>query len=324
MIRSLLFVLLSSISAFTVSAQELFPLTEPASTIPDKAIAVRLTSQAYEEPGHYLRDLSDLKVEYGILPKLTVMLSGSVANHHNKELPPEFPAHNTPQIGVPHPYRFNGFDLYAKYRFLSLDGEHKHFRMALFGEASALWVAHDEAEPTLMDDTKGISGGAIATYLNHRFAVSFTGGFIHPFRYKGDIPDFIAGLPSVPTQVQYGNAAIYDVSFGYLLLPRKYESYNQTNWNLYVEFLGKSYTAAQVSVANILTGGYYPISATGIPVLQAGNYVDVNPGIQCIIRSNLRAEFSVGFPVIDRSYVHYYPLYTIGVQRYFFSRRKEA
>jgi hypothetical protein len=115
---------------------------------------VRVFTESYKEFSQF-RNLTAARVMYGLAPKLTVMLTADGANHHNALLPPEFPTHNTPNVGVHHPYRFNGIDLYAKYRFLSIDGENNHYRMALYGEYSYLDVAHDEGEPTLLDDTKG-------------------------------------------------------------------------------------------------------------------------------------------------------------------------
>lgn len=307
----------------STGAQELFPQMEPASTIPKGVFGARIFTESYKEFSQF-RNLSILKLMYGLTPRLTIMALPNASNHHNELLPPEFPTHNTPNVGVHHPFRFNGVDFYAKYRFLTLDGEHTHFRMAFYGECSYLSTAHDEGEPTLLDDTKGYGGGIISTYLYKHFAVSFTGGAIIPFEYKGSIPDFASGLPPVPTIVKYGNAVTYNLSFGYLLFPRTYKNYDQSNLNLYLEFLGKTYGTTQVQVSNILNpNSYYIISTKDIPVLQAGNYVEVYPGMQWIIKSNLRIDLSVGFPLIDKSYVHYYPVYTLGVQRYFYPNKKQ-
>jgi hypothetical protein len=248
------------------------------------------------------------------------MLNATTSNHHSKQLPPEFPDHNTPQIGVRLPWRFNGLNVYAKYRVLSVDGEKTHFRIAAYGEASWLEVAHDEAEPDLLDDTKGIGGGLIATWLKDHFAASFTGGYIFPFDYHGGIPDWLGGgLPDVPATVQYGRAINYSLSLGYLLLPRRYSNYRQTNLNLYLEFLGKSYTAGRVFLENIgAPGRSYEIKGTAATVFAPNNYVEVHPGVQAILSSNLRVDFSAGFPLIGHSYAHYYPFYMVGIQRYFF------
>ena len=309
-------VILLSLS-LPVRAQELYPITESASNIPKGVLGIRYFSETYNEVDR-MRNLFALRVMYSLTPKLTVEATPTISNHHNKQLPSEFPTHNTPQIGVTHPYLFNGVDFYAKYRFLTIDGENSHFRAALYGEYSVLKVAHDEAEPTLLDDNSGVGAGLITTYLKDHFAVSFTGGIIMPFKYTGDVPDQLQGLPGTPATITYGNAYNYSLSFGYLLFPKSYSSYNQTNWNIYLEFIGKDYQALQMQVGNIYYNSpKYSINTQGNKALQGIQYLEVYPGIQSIIRSDLRVEFSLGFPAINRSYVHFYPVYNIGVQRYF-------
>jgi hypothetical protein len=210
-------------------------------------------------------------------------------------------------------------DFYAKYRFLSLDGQNTHFRVAAYGEYSILKVAHDEAEPTLLDDNSGWGAGIITTYLKNHFAVSFTGGIILPLIYKGDVPDQISGLPGVPATITYGNACNYSLSFGYLLSPQSYTSYKQTNWNVYMEFIGKDYDEMKMQVGNVYYHlPQYAISVAGNKALQANQYIEFYPGVQCIIKSDLRIDISAGFPIESRSYVHFYPIYTLGVQRYFY------
>jgi hypothetical protein len=225
---------------------------------------------------------------------------------------------------VDHPYRFNGVDFYAKYRFFTRDGENSHFRAALYGEYSVLKVAHDEAEPTLLDDNSGLGGGLIATYLKNHFAVSFTGGYIHPFVYKGVVPDVLPGLPGVPATVTYDDGYNYSLSLGYLISPETYTNYRQTNWSIYLEFLGKDYGTAQIQVGNVYYNlPQYSISTAGNRALQSGNYLEVYPGVQAIIRSSLRVEFSLGYPVINKSYVHFYPVYNVGIQQYFYFHKKK-
>lgn len=303
-------------------AQELFPIAEPASNVPRGVLGIRFFDETYNEVDR-IRNLFALRVMYGITAKLTLYATPTVSNHHNQTLPPEFPVHNTPQIGVTHPYLFNGVDCYAKYRFLTIDGQNSHLRVAAYGEYSLLKVAHDEAEPTLLDDNSGVGAGIITTYLKKHFAVSFTGGYIRPFKYKGDVPDPIAGLPGLPATVTYADGYNYCLSFGYLLFPKTYADYNQANWNIYLEFVGKDYGAMQMQVGNVYYNlPQYAISTAGNKALAAGQYMEVYPGLQTIIRSSLRLDFSVGFPVIGRSYVHYYPVYTAGVQRYFYFHKK--
>jgi len=298
-------------------------MTEPASSVPKGSLGVRFFSETYNEVDR-LRNLFALRLMYGLTSRLTVEATPTVSNHHNPQLPPEFPTHNTPQIGVDHPYLFNGVDFYAKYRFLSLDGQNSHFRAAIYGEYSILNTTHDEAEPTLLDDNSGWGAGLIATYLKNHFAASFTGGLIKPFKYTGDVPDPIPGLPGVPATVTYGNGYNYSLSFGYLLFPDQYSSYRQTNWNIYMEFLGKDYDPVEMQVGNVYYKlPQYSISTAGNRALQGSQYVELYPGVQCIILSDLRIELSLGFPVVNRSYAHFYPVYAFGIQRYFNFHKKK-
>lgn len=309
----------------TMKAQELFPHNEPASNVPKGVIGIRPFYSTYPEV-NIQRNMYAIRLMYGLLPKLTIMGTVSMTNHHNKDLPPDLVTHthignqttystNNIQRGIQYPYQFSGVYLYAKYRFVTIDRKNKHFRMALYADWSNVGVAHDESEPSLMDDTKGYGGGIIATYLKNHFAVSFTGGFIKPKYYEGYSPD-IGGV-KIPTKIEYGNAAIYNLSFGYLAYPRKYSDYNQTNINLYVEFMGKSYEAAKVTQFGYLN---VPIQT---PLLAAGNYVEVHPSVQAIFDSNLRIDLSVGFPLVNQSYARFYPIYYIALQRYLFPKSKK-
>lgn len=311
----------------TVIAQELFPVAEPASNIPKGALGIRAFDEGYKEAGLF-RSFAGIRLMYGVTSKFSVYAAGTMSDIHERTLPFDFITHNhsggqlvaatnTPQQGIPYPYIFNGLDVYAKYRFLTSDGEHTHFRMAAYAEGSYVKVPSHEAEPDLLIHSSGYGGGLIATWLQQRLAISLTTGFILPVEYKGNTYDNYGGV--YPTSIQYGNAVNYSLSFGYLWLPRHYTSYTQTNWSIYCELIGKSYSSARVSEQDGPFAGaiIYNIPIT-TPVLKAGSYIDINPGLQCIINSIYRIDLSVGFPLINQSYNHLYPLYLLGVQRYFY------
>ncbi len=315
------FVLAFLIPVFS-DGQELFLHNEPASSVPKGVVGVRLFGESYKEIDTQ-RNLFALRLMYGVTPKLSVYLTASGSNHHGENLPKDLIGHRHVgnqtvsyaqliQKGVSYPYLFNGFHLYAKYRFLTRDGQNEHFRMAFYGEGSNVKSAHDEAEPNLLDDTKGIGGGIIATYLKNKMAVSLTTGVIIPFNHSETISS--GGSLPYNLKVQYGRAIIYNLSFGYLLFPKDYKDYSQTNWNVYLEFMGKSYERARV-----FENGQELQAQSAY--LNAGHYVEVHPGIQRIINSNLRIDFSLGFPFIRESYVHFYPVIYLGVQRYFYFKK---
>ncbi len=315
----------------SAQAQELFPVSDLASSVPKGALGVRLFNTGYQESNIY-RSLGGLKLYYGATARLSVSATFSVSNIHKKTLPFDFITHahtgssfsgstNTPEAGRPYPYIYNGTNLYAKYRFFTSDGQNTHFRMAAYSEISKIEVPSHVAEPDLAIHTGGIGGGVIATYLKKHFAVSFTGGVVLPFDSKTDAKDSYGGI--YPTTISYGKAFNYDLSFGYLLYPRKYSNYNETNINIYCEFNGRTYGAADITQKD----GPYSWAATyhisnNAPFLNSGSYLDCFPGIQLILKSVYRVEFAAGFPLIGKSYEHLYPVYMVAMQRYFFFGRK--
>ncbi|MEM8908278.1 MAG: hypothetical protein AAGD05_10575, partial [Bacteroidota bacterium] len=292
-----------------------FPMAEPASTVPKNVIGLKVLTETYHEV-RLVRNQFSLRLMYGVTPNLTVWVQPMVSNHHDRLLPRNIVTHRhvgpstvlitgRRNYGASYDYRLSGVHFYAKYRFLTFDSDDQHFRMAFYAEATPMGsTAHDEAEPHLQGDNRGYGAGIIATYLKSRAAVSFTGGFIRASDYRESNTDLNFHL-------QYGDAYQYSLSFGYLLYPRKYDGYHHTNYNLYVEFIGKSYGAAA------LTSNGEPISIESAP-FQEGSYLDVNLGIQQIIRSNDRLELSVGFDLINRSYRHFYPVINFGWQHYFY------
>lgn len=305
-----------------LTSQELFPLNDAASSAPKGVWGIRLAGDTYQEISTQ-RNMASLRLIYGATSRLTLQLTGAMSNHHDKTLPPDLVNHvhigsqtffftQNIQRGIRYPYLFNGIHAYAKYRFLSLDGLEKHFRMAAYGEWSNTRAAHDEAEPNLLDDSGGWGGGLIFTVLKGHFAASLTTGIILSGTYK-DLAPLGVGFTYtlVPTEVQYGDAWVYNLSLGYLLYPAKYTTYRQSNWNVYLEFMGKSYGEGVI----IQNGIPLPHEGEG---LKAGHYVEVHPGLQRIIRSDVRIEASIGFPLYGRSYTRFYPVISFGLQKYLF------
>jgi hypothetical protein len=129
-------------------------------------------------------------------------------------------------------YRYESFNLYAKYRFLSNDEIHKHFRMAVFVDASKTRAPFHYDEISLMGDKSGIELGLIATQLWHKLAVSATVAhtqLLDPSR-KSDVI-------YVPARAY--QSVNYSLSAGYLLFPKEYKNYKQVNINLYTELLAE-------------------------------------------------------------------------------------
>lgn len=208
--------LLGLLPIIRIQAQELYVFSDPASNLPAKSLSVKLSSHFIPRDRIYNRFTHRLmpQVLFGLSKKLQLSVSGTLANMHTAG------------------FRTESANVYLKYRFLSNDQLHKHFRMALFAEASATRAPFHYDEITLMGDKDGIEAGVIATQLWHKFAVSGTLSHtrvLHPSR-----KDNIIYVPSRKYQ-----SLNYSLSAGYLLLPREYTDYKQTNFNLYIEWLGQ-------------------------------------------------------------------------------------
>lgn len=230
------------LSADRAAGQELFTYTEPASNMPAKSLGIRLTNNLLDE-----KHMN--KTTYQFLPELMWGI--------NKNLMIHAEAIMSNSAG---PMRVVGAGTYVKYRFLSNDDVHHHFRMAAFGRASynQAHLHYQELETNGMNT--GGELGLIATQLLHKQAISAS------LSYER-ITDNGNG-----NKIHPGNATQginYTLSTGRLIFPAKYTSYKQTNFNVMLEVLGQ----------------YLPQTQQ--------HYVDIAPSLQFIIRSQTRLD--VGF-----------------------------
>lgn len=203
--------LISIVFAATTYSQELFPYTEPASNMPAKSIALKLGTM-YGKGPHSNRILQRYTPEimFGLNRKWMVHASLTFSDMHESY------------------FYFESSKLYAKYRFLSKDDIHKHFRMAAFASAAYTRNHLDHNELNLSGDHSGVQFGLIATQLWNKLAVSGTASMIEVFdEARNDKPQ------------EYAFQSLnYSLSAGYLVLPGTYKSYDQTNLNIYAELLG--------------------------------------------------------------------------------------
>jgi hypothetical protein len=151
---------------------------------------------------------------------------------------------------------------YAKYRFYSKDDVHRHFRAAAFLEASYSKNEPFYDEISFEGDQSGVRGGIIMTQLLHKLALSTTLSLSEVLQEErwDEGPD--------PYSYQSFN---YTLSGGYLVLPRTYKSFGQTNFNVYLEFLGSSNLGSNL------------------------HYLDMAPSIQFIFNSNAKLNFGYRF-----------------------------
>ena len=207
----LIFVLLSV--SINVSAQELFVVTEPASNMPTGSIGLRLAQSLMKEkykPGNNYHVMPEIM--WGANKNLMLHVAAFISNR-NKNLITE------------------GGSIYAKYRFLSKDDLHQHFRMAAFGRVSLNNSDIHQEEINTMGHNSGFETGIVATQLINRIAISTSSSF-EKATNNTETYKFPAS--------QSNSATNYTLSFGRLMYPNKYKSYKQTNINLMMEFMGQT------------------------------------------------------------------------------------
>ena len=195
------------------TAQELYPFTEPASNMPAKSMSLKMAGMfGRGVHGGGLEQRYSPEIMFGLSKRWMVHGGITFSNMYGNSL------------------YYESARLYAKYRFLSVDDVHKHFRMAAFvmGAYSRNNLQHNELN--LMGDHSGVQVGIIATQLWNKLAISATISETEVFDWK-------RGVESLPQQYAF-QALNYSLSAGLLVLPLVYKDYNQTNINVYAELLG--------------------------------------------------------------------------------------
>ncbi len=224
-----------------INAQELFVITEPASNMPAGSVGMRLANSLMKEVdsnGYNYHSMPEIM--WGVNKNLMLHASTFISNR------------NTNLIT-------EGGSFYAKYRFLSVDDLHTHFRMATFGRYSFNNADIHQDEINLMGHNTGFQVGLIATQLLHKVAISSSVSYVKAFNNTAN---------NVFPAAQSNNACNYTLSFGKLMYPKKYNSFKQTNINMMLELDG------QKLIGNNKT------------------FLNVTPSIQFIIRSQARVDFA--------------------------------
>ena len=134
-----------------------------------------------------------------------------------------------------------GFGVYGKYRFLSKDAVHSHFRMAAYGRVSYNSSDIHQEEIEITGHNSGYEAGIITTKLLHKTALSSSLSFEKALNNNSN------KFPST----QSSSAINYTLSAGKLLLPKDYTSYKQTNMNFMFEILGQTLTGNGKSFLDI-------------------------------------------------------------------------
>ena len=233
-------------ACMAASAQELYPYSEPASNMPSKSLSIKHTTM-------FMRTVHATSIRQRHMPEVMLGL--------NKN----WMVHGSLNFSDMHGEGFiwEGARFYAKYRFLSKDDVHKHFRMAAFGAVAYSRNHLDHNELNLMGDQSGVQYGVIATQLWNKFAISGTGSVV-------DVLNKRRWQKVDPSPYAF-RAFQYSLSAGLLVLPVTYKDYDQTNVNLYVEALG----------------------SRNLDYPREKYYIDLAPSIQAIFKST--GKLNVGY-----------------------------
>ena len=257
------FILFLLIHTYIISAQELYINSEPASLIPKGTKVVRLTnSNIFLDGSNIMGSISNAfivtpSLSYGLSKKIMVSGSFQFANKpYEQDMMPNF--------------GFNGFKLYSKQRILTTDKDKYHTRLSSF-------IKYSYHENKFMKDIldlelqdTGFELGLIGTQLIKKLAISITSGFT---RISNIDEKFTQGT-TVKWQKTNVNTFKNSISAGYLLFPRKYKSYRQTNFNIYLEYI------TNTIITKDFPSRYNKFTST------------LAPGIQFILLSRSRLDFS--------------------------------
>ena len=234
--------------SFVMNAQELYVFSEPASNMPAHSVSGKLYGSFMGPQAWHNQDMQRYTAEamFGISRKLMVHSGTTMSNMHTDKL------------------KWESVYLYAKYRFLSLDEVHKHFRMAAFAEGAYSKAPFHNDEVSLQGDKSGIQAGLIAAQLWHKFAIS--GTFSHTQVLHESRNSTVIYVPERIYQTLN-----YSLSAGYLLLPGEYTNYQQLNVNLYTELIGQR------------------------SLDRKAFYIDLAPAVQFIFNSNFKINIGYRF-----------------------------
>lgn len=210
--KQLLSTLFLLIMGFVINAQELYMFSEPASNMPAKSLTVDLNWRSpVSKSNNYFKQRFMPELHFGVSKKLMLMASTTFSDFYSNQ------------------QRWESVKGYAKWRFFSQDDIHSHFRMAAFAEAAYTRNPFIYDELNLDGDNDGVQAGIVATKLQHKLAVSATVGVLKAIANRNK---------HVHGEGHSLEALNYSLAAGYLLFPKSYESYKQTNLNLYFELIG--------------------------------------------------------------------------------------
>jgi hypothetical protein len=210
-----LFVFLLLSTTTLVWSQELFVITDPASNVPAGSLSVRLSNSLFKEvfePGYNYHLMPE--ITYGVNKNLMIRTSAFISNRSNS-------------------LYGEGANIFAKYRFYSMDDIHSHLRMAVFARYSLNRADIHQEQIEIMGHNTGFEAGAVITQLVHKVAISSSASIE---KATDNNPNY--EFPDI----QGNTAANYTLSVGKLMYPKTYKTFKETNINLMLELAGQTIT----------------------------------------------------------------------------------
>jgi hypothetical protein len=233
-----------------VYGQELYVYADPASNVPAKSLSLKYGSKWMLDDNEGNKVLQSRH-----------MAEASIGLNKNWMLRPSFTFSDMFTNRI---MKWESASIYAKYRFYSSDAVHRHFRAAAYvkGVLSSNNLQFEELNAD--GDQSVVQGGVILTQLVNKLAISSTFSLT-------EVIDGERWL-KYPGPQNFGFSSFnYSISAGYLLFPKKYTSYKQTNFNLYLELLGSRGTDRN----------FY--------------FIDLAPAAQLIVNSNTKINLGYRF-----------------------------
>jgi hypothetical protein len=251
--------------------QELYVFSEPASNMPANTISPKFKAVGGNRSGENFYQRYTPELMLGFSKEFMLHVATSFSNMHTSDV------------------KWEGAYIYGKYRFLSNDEIHRHFRMAAFVEAGYSKNPLYFDEISVRGDNSGVDVGLIATQLIHKVAVSATASYLK-----------IYGEPGEHVHHEVPRSAMnYSLSAGYLVLPREYTSYDQLNFNIYGELIAQQ--------------------AMG----KDAYYIDAAPAIQFIFGSNSKLNLGYRFQVKGNALRAVEKSYLVSFEHTFFNALKK-
>lgn len=279
MIFKLLPLVIILIFVHTSYSQELYIVSHPAANLSKNRIELRNNVMGYDNFNYYHNSFA---LNYGLLGNLTL--------------------YNDVYYSLDQGYKFFGnYEFAARYRIKDFDKKNYHIRTAFQSgvvipvnakpivDGAVEYEIHPGHKVKFYNFVNDITIPSVDFHTTDNYTIKndlIVTNLVDKFSATGEM-GFNVNMPQ--NEFKFGNYFDWSLSFGYLLLPREYKSYNDVNVNLYLE--NKAYY-------------FYKNQFLGNDILNSGGFrLDSYLGIQSIFFSSLMVEMSYKIPVHSNEYV---------------------